>query len=231
MPPLFAAAFAAGLLGGVHCAGMCGGIVASLSVSARGPVAARQLAFNAGRVASYAAAGAVIGTAGSLVAMAGPALAAQTVLFVLANILMVMLGLYVAGFGGMVLKLESAGRGLWRRIEPYARRLFPVDSTSKALAAGALWGWVPCGLVYSMLTLALASGDAVSGAMVMAAFGLGTLPTLLTAGFAAQKLSSLRRHPWIRYPAAVAIIAMGVVGLARVPGLQEVVLMGLQCVA
>jgi len=65
----------------------------------------------------------------------------------------------------------------------------------------------------------------------MAVFGLGTLPTLITAGFAAQKLSSLRRHPWIRYPAAVAIIAMGVVGLGRVPGLHEVVLMGLQCVA
>ena len=231
MPPLLAAAFAAGLLGGVHCAGMCGGIVASLSVSARGPIAARQLAFNAGRIASYAAAGAVIGTAGSVLAMAGPALVAQTVLFALANVLMVLLGLYVAGFGGVVLKLESAGRVIWRRVEPHARRLFPIDSTPKALAAGLLWGWVPCGLVYSMLTLALASGDAASGAMVMAAFGLGTLPALLTAGFAAQRLSSLRRHPWIRYPAAVAIIAMGLFGLARVPGLQEAVLLGLHCVA
>jgi len=81
------------------------------------------------------------------------------------------------------------------------------------------------------LTLALASGDAVNGAMVMAAFGLGTLPTLLTAGFAAQKLAALRRHPWIRYPAAAAIIAMGIVGLARVPGLQDAVIAGWHCVA
>ena len=231
MSPLVAAAFAAGLLGGVHCAGMCGGIVASLSVAARGPAAARQLAFNAGRIGSYAATGALVGAAGGLIAMAGPVLAGQAVLFVLANVLMVLLGIYVAGFGGMVLRLESAGRGLWRRIEPHARRLFPVDSAPKALAAGALWGWVPCGLVYSMLTLALASGDAVSGAAVMAAFGLGTLPTLLAAGFAAQRLSTLRRHPWIRYPAAAAIIAMGLVGLARTPGLQDAVLAGLRCVA
>jgi sulfite exporter TauE/SafE len=231
MSALAAAAFAAGLLGGVHCAGMCGGIVASLSVTARGPVAARQLAFNAGRIASYSIAGAIVGAAGSLVAMAGPALVVQTMLFVVANMLMMLLGLYVAGFGGAVLRLESAGRGLWRRVEPYARRVFPVDSAWKALAAGAFWGWVPCGLVYSMLALALASGDAVNGALVMAAFGLGTLPTLLTAGFAAQKLAGLRRHPWIRYPAAIAIIAMGIVGLARVPGLQEAVLAGWHCVA
>ena len=227
MSPLVAAAFAAGLLGGVHCAGMCGGIVASLSFSARGSIVGRQLAFNAGRIGTYAAAGAVVGGFG----MFFGALSAQTALFVLANALMVLLGLYVAGWGGMVLKLESAGRGLWRRIEPYARRLFPVDSAPKALAAGALWGWVPCGLVYSMLTLALASGDAARGAMVMAAFGLGTLPTLLTAGLAAQKVSTLRRNAWIRYPAALAIIAMGVVGLARIPGLQEMVLAGLHCLA
>jgi sulfite exporter TauE/SafE len=227
MSPLLAAAFAAGLLGGVHCAGMCGGIVASLSFSARGSIVGRQLAFNAGRIGAYAAAGAIVGGFGMFFAT----LAAQTALFVLANALMVLLGLYVAGWGGLVLKLESAGRGLWRRIEPHARRLFPVDSTPKALAAGALWGWVPCGLVYSMLTLALASGDAASGALVMAAFGLGTLPTLLTAGLAAQKLSGFRRHAWIRYPAAVAIIAMGVIGLARIPGLQDMVLTGLHCLA
>lgn len=225
MSPLFAAAFAAGLLGGVHCAGMCGGIVASLSFSARGPVVGRQLAFNVGRIGAYSAAGALVGGFG----MFFGALAAQTALFVLANALMVLLGLYIAGWGRIVLKLEAAGRGLWRRIEPRARRLFPIDSTPKAFAAGLLWGWVPCGLVYSMLALALASGDSANGAMVMASFGLGTLPTLLTAGLAAQKLSTFRRHAWIRYPAAVAIIAMGVVGLARMPGLRESVLAGLAC--
>jgi len=231
MSALVAAAAAAGLLGGVHCAGMCGGIVASLSASARGPVLARQFAFNAGRIASYATAGAVVGATGSFIEAAGPALAVQTALFIVANVLMVLLGLYVAGWGRAVLRLESAGRGVWRRVEPLARRLFPLDTTRKALAAGALWGWVPCGLVYSMLALALASGSALSGAAIMAAFGLATLPTLLAAGLAAQRIASVRKSAWLRYCAGVAIITLGFVGLARVPGLHDAVLNGLACLS
>jgi uncharacterized protein len=226
MTGLAAAAFAAGLLGGVHCAGMCGGIAASLSFGARGPILARQLAFNAGRIGTYAAAGAIVGAAGSVVTWA---IGAQALLFTVANVLMVLLGFYILGIGRVVLKLESWGRHLWRRVEPVARRLFPVDSAPKALAAGALWGWVPCGLVYSMLALSLASGDALHGGLVMAAFGLGTLPTLLAAGMAAQKVATFRRSPWLRYPAGLAIVAMGVIGIARVPGLQETVMAGLHC--
>ena len=158
-------------------------------------------------------------------------MSALAALFAVANMLMLLLGLYIAGWGRIVLRIESAGRLVWRRVEPHARRLFPIDSAFKALGAGLMWGWVPCGLVYSLLALALASGSAASGALVMAAFGLGTLPTLLTAGLAAQRLSALRRRPWIRYPAALAIIAMGVIGLARVPGLHDAVLAGLQCLA
>lgn len=231
MPALVGAAFAAGLLGGVHCAGMCGGIVASLSLTARGPAAARQLAFNAGRIASYAVAGAAAGAAGSLVTLAGPAFLAQAALFAMANVLMILLGFYVAGWGGAVLRIENAGRGIWRRVEPHARRLFPIDSTAKALGAGALWGWIPCGLVYSMLTLALASGDAAEGALVMVAFGAGTLPTLLAAGLAAQRIGALRRTPWIRHSAGGVIIVLGVMGLARLPFLRDAVLSGLACLA
>jgi uncharacterized protein len=225
MEPLFAAAFVAGLLGGVHCAGMCGGIVASLSAGTRGAPIARQAAFNAGRIATYALFGAAAGFAGSLL------FAMQAALFVVANVLVILLGLYIGGWGRAVLRLEGAGRLVWRRVEPLARRIFPIDSTGKALAAGAAWGWVPCGLVYSTLALALASGSAVSGAAVMAAFGLGTLPTLLAAGLAAQRVLALRKLPWIRYPAALAIVAMGVAGLARVPMLRDTVLAGWRCIA
>ena len=154
-----AAAFAAGLMGGVHCAGMCGGVVAGLSAASRGPALARQLSFNAGRIGSYAVAGAIAGAAGGLAQLAGPVLFVQTLLFAVANVLMILLGLYVAGQGRLVLRLERAGAAMWRRIEPFARRAFPVDTPRKALAAGALWGWVPCGLVYSMLALALASAS------------------------------------------------------------------------
>ena len=230
MAALAAAALAAGLLGGVHCAGMCGGIVASLSVGARGPILARQLAFNGGRIAAYCLAGAAAGLAGDALQWSGTVAFAQTALFVLANVLMVFLGLYVAGWGRAVLRLESAGRVLWRRVEPLARRLFPIDSTAKALAAGAAWGWVPCGLVYSMLALALASGSVAGGAAVMAAFGVGTLPTLLAAGIAAQRVQALRRAPWIRRAAGTLIVALGIAGFARAPALGDAILAGWRCI-
>ena len=230
MQSLAAAAFAAGLLGGVHCAGMCGGIAASLSASARGPALPRQLAFNAGRIGAYAAAGAAFGAMGAALQWGAAFQSAQAILFIVANVLMIFLGLYVAGWGRAVLRLESAGGAIWRRIEPLRRRFFPVDSTLKALGAGAVWGWVPCGLVYSMLALALASGDALSGAGVMLAFGLGTLPNLLAAGLATQRILAIRRYPWVRRTAGAAIIALAAVGLARVPALRELAVAGWLCI-
>jgi sulfite exporter TauE/SafE len=221
MSALAAAAFAAGLLGGVHCAGMCGGIVGSLSAAARGPAVSRQLAFNAGRISSYAVAGAIAGAAGALARQSAPAFAIQMGLFLLANALMLLLGLYIAGWGRVLLRLEAAGGALWRRLQPLARRVVPIDSTPKAAAAGALWGWIPCGLVYSMLALALASGDALAGAGIMAAFGLGTLPNLLAAGFAAQKLLALRRVPWVRRAAGLAIVALAILGFVRMPMISQ----------
>jgi uncharacterized protein len=221
MEALAAAAFAAGLLGGVHCAGMCGGIVGGLSAAARGPTLARHLAFNGGRIASYAAAGAAAGALGGLGQLAGPVLFAQAAMFAAANVLMLMLGLYVGGWGRGVARLERAGGVVWRRVEPYARRCFPIDSNAKALAAGMAWGWVPCGLVYTMLALALASASPWGGAAVMAAFGLGTLPNLLAAGFAAQRVLAVRRLPWVRRGAGAALVLLALVGFARLPGLAE----------
>ena len=214
------AALAAGLLGGVHCAGMCGGIVASLSAAARGPPLPRQLAFNAGRIASYSLAGAIAGGVGTLLQAIVPIAGVQLVLFIAANVMLLLLGLYVAGWGRAVLRLEAAGGAVWRRIEPLRRHFFPIDSTARALGAGAVWGWVPCGLVYSLLTLALASGDAVSGAAVMAMFGLGTLPALLAAGLAAQRLLAVRRLPWVRQAAGAIMISLAILGFARLPGLD-----------
>jgi len=226
---LAAAAFVAGLLGGVHCIGMCGGIAGALTAGSRGSLPARHLAFNAGRIASYGVAGAAMGGAGALLTLAGPVLAAQTAMFVVANALMLMLGLYIAGWGRAMAGLERVGAPVWRRVEPLRRAMFPIDSTPKALGAGAAWGWVPCGLVYGMLPLALASGGAGAGALVMVAFGLGTLPHLLFAGFAAQRLLAVRKRPWVRRGAGLAIVALAIVGFARVPGLQEALRAGLGC--
>ena len=229
MGALAAAALVAGFLGGVHCIGMCGGIAAALSGAARGPALRRQAAFSFGRIASYTAAGALAGGLGSLVQALGPVNAAQTALFIVANVFMVLLGLYVAGWGRTLLRLESAGGALWRRVEPLRRHFLPIDSDARALGAGAVWGWVPCGLVYSMLALALASGSALAGAGVLAAFGLGTLPAMVGAGVAAQRLFEVRRNPWVRRGAGMAIIALAVVGFMRVPMLQELAQAGWVC--
>jgi sulfite exporter TauE/SafE len=226
------AAFFAGLLGGVHCAGMCGGIAAALAAASRGPAIARQLAFNAGRIASYGFAGAVAGLSGGALIGASPLVAAQTAMFVVANALMLMLGLYIAGWSRMVVRMESAGGALWRGLEPLRRSVVPIDSTAKALGAGALWGWVPCGLVYGMLALAFAAGGALEGALVMLAFGLGTLPNLLAAGFAAQRVLELRRRAWVRQVAGIAIVALAIVGFVRVPGIADALRAGWRlCVA
>ena len=229
MSALAAAALVAGLLGGVHCIGMCGGIAGALSAAARGPALRRQAAFSLGRIASYTAAGALAGGLGSLVQTLGPVNAAQTALFIVANIFMVLLGLYVAGWGRSLLRLESAGGAIWRRVEPLRRHFLPIDSDARALGAGAVWGWIPCGLVYSMLALALASGSALAGAGVLAAFGLGTLPAMVGAGVAAQRLFEVRRNPWVRRGAGMAIIALAVVGFMRVPMLQELAQAGWVC--
>jgi sulfite exporter TauE/SafE len=129
---------------------------------------------------------------------------------------MVLLGLYVTGWATILARLERLFVPAWRAMEPLRRRVLPIDSDAKALAAGALWGFIPCGIVYSMLVLALASGTPRGGAIVMAAFGLGTAPSLLAAGFAAQRVLEARRNPWIRRGAGVAIMALAVAGFARV---------------
>ncbi len=231
MDGLVAAAFAAGLLGSVHCASMCGGIAAALSAASRGRPVPRQLAFNFGRIASYVGAGAAVGLFGNAAVLAGGWFNVQAVLFVAANVLMIFLGLYIAGWGGRLIKLEFAGRFLWKRIEPLRRRFFPIDSTPRALGAGAVWGWIPCGLVYGMLALAMSSGHALQGALVMAAFGAGTLPSMLTAGFAADRIFHLRKNAMVRRAAGLLIIGLAAFGLARVPFLHELLLRGYQCVA
>ena len=231
MDPLAAAAFAAGMLGGVHCAGMCGGIVGTLALQSKGGLLGRQLAFNAGRIAAYALAGAAAGLAAGAAQLGGPILDARLALFALANVLMILLGCYVAGWGRAVLLLERAGARLWRHVAPAARRFLPIDSTPRALVAGFLWGWVPCGLVYSMLVLALASGSAARGAGVMLAFGIGTLPTLLFAGVALQRVLAIRRLAWVRRGAGALIAALGAIGLARLPVLHEMLAAAWTCIA
>jgi sulfite exporter TauE/SafE len=231
MEALAAAAFAAGLLGGVHCVGMCGGIAGALSAGSSGPLPRRIAAFNLGRIGSYAAAGALAGSFGGLARAAGPEAALATALFVAAQAMVILVGLYVAGWSGVITRFERAGAALWRGLEPARRRLFPIDTDPRALAAGAVWGWIPCGLVYGMLPLAAVGGGPVEGAAVLAAFGVGTLPGIVLAGTAARALANARRAPWVRRLAGIAIVSLGVAGLVRLPEVSGLIAAGWHCIA
>lgn len=213
----FLSLFLVGLLGGTHCVGMCGGIAGALALNTRGaaPRLAYPLAYNLGRIASYVVLGALVGAIGAGGVVAGGVLPVQRALFVAANLMLIALGLYLAGWWQGVAVLERGGAALWRRIQPLAGRILPVTSLPGAFAAGAVWGWLPCGLVYSVLFTALMSGSAVTGALIMLAFGAGTLPNLVAMGWFAGRLRGFLQQPWVRVLAALTVIGFGVLGLLR----------------
>ena len=204
-----------GLVGGIHCAGMCGGIVGALATqSGRAPLRFH-LAYSAGRIVSYSVAGAFAGLIGSSAFLLEGMLPAERVLYIVANVVLIAMGLYLAGLSRAILWLERPGARLWRALEPLARPLFPVRSVAAAAGVGAVWGFLPCGMVYTVLVGALAAHDAATGAAMLAAFGLGTLPNVLAIGLVAQRVAAWRRLPFVRVGAGALIGAFGVVGLAQ----------------
>jgi len=208
------AALIAGLGGGVHCAGMCGGIVRVLCVAPDGASRWRyMLAYNAGRVASYACAGALAGALGEagLLTRAAPQL--QPWFFLLASVMLVVLGIYLAGATRVMAGFEAAGAWLWRRIQPWTRAVLPVNSLARAFGFGALWGWLPCGMVYAVLLTALALANAAQGAAVMLAFGLGTLPNLAGISLLWQRTE---RASSLRVLAGCFVVVLGVYGLLKI---------------
>jgi sulfite exporter TauE/SafE len=217
------AAFIVGLLGGVHCIGMCGGIVAALTGSldagiraSRGRFLAALLAYNTGRIASYTVAGVVLGLLGQQVSALDP-LTGFPVARVFSGVFMLLLGIYLAGWWPALRWLEQAGAHAWKRIEPFGRRFIPIRHSGQALVLGMLWGWLPCGMVYAVLTLALASGSTLDGALTMLAFGLGTLPLMLTMGVAFSSLARRLQGRIIRALAGITVLLFGVYTLATLP--------------
>lgn len=218
-------AFLVGLLGGVHCAAMCGGIVSAISfggsavaVHRTPPATAHSmyhLAYSVGRIGSYTVAGTIAGWIGSGGLLFDDLLPVRTILYLLASLMLVAQGLYLAGVWNGVATLERAGGKIWIHIKPWSQRLLPVDSAAKAAALGALWGWLPCAMVYSVLTVAVASGRPLSGALTMLAFGLGTLPNLLAMGFAAERMRPLLKNVRLRRIAGAVVITFGAIGLVR----------------
>ena len=206
-----------GLLGGTHCVGMCGGIVAAISLQlpGQGTRFSYHFAYNTGRILSYAGAGAVAGALGATTLLLQGLWPVQLVLYGVANLMLVALGLYLAGLWQVVTQIERLGGLLWQRLQPFSKHLLPVKNPAQAFALGALWGWLPCGLVYSVLISALASGSAFAGATTMLAFGLGTLPNLIAMGLFAQQLQSFTRNRWVRRAAGLLVAGFGAWGLLR----------------
>ena len=229
---ILGAAVLTGFLGGVHCAGMCGGIVTALVGQTAGNSRPWliHLAYNAGRIASYALAGAAVGAVGSLGLLLDGWLPVQVFVYVAANLLLIALGLYLAGIRSPITRLEHLGAGLWRRIQPHTRRFLPADSAPKALALGMLWGWLPCGLVYTVLFTALLSGSALNGAILMLAFGLGTLPNLMAAAVLLQRSRSLLTSRFARIFSGAIVMAFGVYGIAHAASLGTQIRSGLLCI-
>lgn len=231
-----------GLLGGVHCVGMCGGIVSALSIASRPrrpfpvPVVAvsagsgiasqafdfanlsRVIAYNAGRIGSYAVAGAMAGGLAQGVRSLVFISSLQFVGYWLANLMLVALGLYLMNAWHGLARLEAAGQILWRTLQPLSKHLLPMDSPGKALMLGGVWGWLPCGMVYSVLLTAMLSGSAVGGASVMLAFGLGTLPAVMGMGMLGMQLKVWTRKRSVRVASGMVVLMFGLLGLWRASG-------------
>jgi hypothetical protein len=227
------AAFALALLGGAHCAGMCGGFVGALQLRRSPQLSAATLSFgyHAGRLTSYVAAGVLAGALGGAL-FAADVLVIQVLLLVLGSAMLLAIGASMVGKRTWLARLEPLGVRLWQKIAPHARRVFPPRTRWQAYAAGLLWGWIPCGMVYAALPLALAAGRPEHGAVVMLAFGLGTLPNMLALDLAVTRFGRAQSgggwltatSAWLKPAAGAVILLFGVSGLAhaaRVAGAQH----------
>jgi sulfite exporter TauE/SafE len=221
-------AFIIGLLGSGHCLAMCGGITTMLTSAINKPsqlgdipltdlsgsiTAAQQskliliFSYHIGRIGSYCLIGALVGFTGSFAAknLGLPIIGLR----VLAAVFLILLGLYLGQWLMWLNKVEALGKHLWQYLSPLAKYVIPVDSAKKSLGLGALWGWLPCGLVYSTLTWSLASGSALTGASIMLFFGLGTLPALITLSLGINSLKSLLINANFRKIMAISLILYG----------------------
>ena len=256
------AVFLTGLLGGVHCAGMCGGIVSALGMmqqkpvgralgipvkvvaanapaavppesatraapteSPRSPSPSRSTpgsavtavaAYNLGRIMTYTTLGALAGGVGSVAWLMESILPIQQTAYVLSSVLVILMGLYVLGVKRIGVAVESLGSHVWQHIRPAATSRLRGAGFLNSVLAGSLWGMVPCGMVYAVLSAALVAGSWQRGALLMLVFGLGTLPNLMLLGLSGQWLAKASRRRWVRVLAGSLIIALGVMGLLHV---------------
>ena len=222
----FTSAFLIGLLGSAHCIGMCGGIMNALSFAVPAEqlqvnqlrqvrrVAPILLLYNLGRIFSYSVAGAIVGGLGWWLQTTGNQMG--PVLRIFAGLMMIAMGLYLASWWRGLVYLEKLGGHLWKYLQPIGNRLMPVTKPWQALLLGTLWGWLPCGLVYSTLTLSVSAGNWQQSSLIMLSFGLGTLPVMLLTGAFSHQVKVCIQNSAVRNIAALLVIGFGVWTIAWV---------------
>ena len=207
-PLVIVGALSLGLLSNTHCLAMCGGISAALGAAGNKPNLSMALSYNLGRICCYALLGAIAGGAiaglQNILPIIGPPLRT------LAGLLVIAMGLYIAGWWMGLTHLERAGSSLWRKLQPLSKNLLPPKNPGTAIVLGALWGLLPCGLIYSTLSWAATRGSAWEGAVLMSSFGLGTLPVLLLTALGGQRAMQLLRQPLLRKIAGMLLIGFGI---------------------
>ena len=222
-----AAAFVAGVLGGLHCVAMCGGIATSFGMAsnAAAPAFGRALRINLGRVAGYVLAGAIVGAFGGGLLRVARVEALTTTARVLLGVVLVLVALRLLDQRGRFAFLQRPGATLWRRLAPLQRGLLPASTAPRQLALGMLWGWMPCGLSSTLLFAAWLEADAAHGGLLMASFGLGTLPLMLPLTWSGARFGRSLQRPLPRRMAALVLLCAGVLTaaapwLAQVPALH-----------
>jgi len=217
-----ATVFMMGLVGSVHCVVMCGGIAGLLGgqqVSGDKPsghLFAFHLMYNTGRISSYVLAGILVALLGKGIAWAGQNAGLPDIRQQVIGVLTLFFGAYLLGWTVFLLPLENAGRYLWLRVEPVARRLLPVRTPAQAYVTGMLWGWLPCGMVYVALSWSAVSSSPMRGGLLMAAFGVGTLPAMLGMGLMGIRIRRMLANPSLRVMIGVLVLLYGFYQLTAV---------------
>ncbi len=216
LAPSLSAGLLAGLLGSAHCLGMCAGISGLFGVSAEVRSLRQQvpmaIAYNSGRIMTYALLGAIVAGVGGALVDARPTLARPILL--ITGTVIILIGLQVAFNWRLLNPIERMGGVLWRKLAPIARYFVPVTSVPRAFGLGLLWGWLPCGLVYSVLLIAATSVAPFDGAAIMVAFGVGTMPAMVMTGLGAAQMSQLLSSRGSRLGFGLLIIVLGVLTIA-----------------
>ena len=214
-PAILLSAFLLGFLGSTHCLGMCGGLSSALGLntlqtSKKSTFPTLLLAYNIGRIFSYCIAGLIVGAAGFWLSQQ---LATFTLLRYLAGGMLILMGLYIAQWFNGIAFTEKLGSKLWPFIQPLGKRFMPVGSVRDAICIGMVWGWLPCGLVYSALIWASLEASMSGAMLIMLFFGVGTLPAMLATGYFAQGLGKFIKQRWFRSSAGLMMISFGIYSL------------------